>query len=155
MEIVTPHQALAKAYKYCAYQERCQQEVRNKLYGFQLAEEEVENILVKLIEENFLNEERFAITYASGKFNANKWGKTKIKISLKQKGVSDYCIKKALLQINNIEYIELIEKLIKIKSKTLSEENKFIKAKKLHNYLLSKGFENEIVISKVKEILKL
>ena len=83
MEIITPHQALAKAYKFCAYQERSQQEVRLKLKSFLITDDEVENIIVNLIENNFINEERFAIAFAGGKFRINKWGKLKIKAALK------------------------------------------------------------------------
>src|SRR5687767_2477337 len=87
---------LAKAQKYCAYQERCQQEVRSKLYGWGLWKEAVEGIIAELINENFINEERFAIAFAGGKFRIKKWGKTKIKLELKKRDISDYCIKQAL-----------------------------------------------------------
>ena len=155
MEIITPFQALAKAYKYCAYQERCQQEVREKLYSFQLQEDEVENIIVKLIEENFLNEERFAIAFAGGKFRVNNWGKSKIKQTLKQKQVSEYCIKKGLSVIDTDNYIGVLKKLASSKNKTLHDANKFARAKKLQNYLLSKGFENDLIMTEIKLLLKL
>jgi len=155
MEIVTPHQALGRAYKYCAYQERCQQEVRDKLYSFQLQEDEVENIIVKLIEENFLNEERFAIAFAGGKFRVNKWGKPKIKQALKQKHVSDYCIKRGLAVIDVDDYLNALKKLATAKNKMLSDTNKFARAKKLQSYLLSKGFENDLIMTQIKLILKM
>src|SRR4249919_2672470 len=93
--------ALQKAKHYCAYQERCHSEVRDKLYSFGLHRNEVEPLLTQLIEENFLNEERFAIAYAGGKFRIKNWGKEKIKYALKQNKVSEYCIHKALAAINN------------------------------------------------------
>jgi len=155
MIIVTPHQALAKAYKYCAYQERSQFEVRDKLFSFGLENDEIENIIFTLIEENFLNEERFALAYSSGKFRISKWGKIKIKQGLKEKNVSDYCIKKALSSIDNTEYAALIIKLIKQKSKLLTDTNKLSKSKKVINFLLSKGFEYEAVLQEVKLFLQL
>ena len=97
IKITDPHLALLKMQSWCAYQERCQHDARNKLYELGLWPEAVENIIVKLIEENFINEERFAIQFAKGKFNIKKWGRIKIKQELKQKRVSDYCLKKALI----------------------------------------------------------
>jgi len=88
----TPQQALPKAKNYCAYQERCHSEVKDKLYGFGLNKNETEQIISTLIEENYLNEERFAISFAGGHFRIKNWGRIKIKIALKQKKVSDYCI---------------------------------------------------------------
>src|SRR6201996_8784258 len=89
-------QALQKARHYCGYQERCHSEVKEKLYSFGLHKKEVEEALSTLIEENYLNEERFAIQYAGGHFRLKQWGKVKIRYELKQRQVSDYCIKKAL-----------------------------------------------------------
>src|SRR4051812_48736893 len=96
--------ALQKAKHYCAYQERCHSEVRDKLYSFKLYKNEVEQLLTQLIEEDYLNEERFAIAYAGGHFRIKNWGKEKIKYALKQKRVSDYCIRKALASISNTDY---------------------------------------------------
>src|SRR5690349_1598270 len=96
--------AFQKAKHYCAYQERCHMEVRDKLYSFGLYRNQVEQLLTQLIEENYINEERFAIAYAGGKFRMKQWGKEKIKYALKQKRVSDYCIRKALAAISNSDY---------------------------------------------------
>jgi regulatory protein len=95
---LTPNQALIKAQMSCAYQERCQQEIRDKLYEWGLHSNEVENIIADLISTNFLNEERFAKAFAGGKFRIKKWGKVKIKIELKKRKISDYCIRKGLLK---------------------------------------------------------
>ena len=103
----TPDQALPKAKHYCAYQERCHSEVKDKLYSFGLNKKEVEQILSQLIEENYLNEERFAIQFAGGRFRIKQWGRVKIKYELKQKQVSEYSIKKALEQIKETEYRNL------------------------------------------------
>src|SRR6478735_1227030 len=95
---------LQKAKHYCAYQERSHSEVRDKLYSFKLHRNEVEQLLTQLIEEDYLNEERFAMVYAGGKFRIKSWGKEKIKYALKQKQVSEYCIRKALAAISAIDY---------------------------------------------------
>ena len=119
--------ALQKAKHYCAYQERCHSEVREKLYSFSLHKKEVEQILTQLIEEGFINEERFAIAYAGGKFRMKQWGKEKIKYSLKQKRVSDYCIRKALASISTSDYNKTFKSVANKKLATLkSEKNIFL-----------------------------
>src|SRR5690606_12616598 len=100
--------ALAKAEHYCAYQERSQQEVRNKLYEWGLWSDDVEELIAELIQTNFLNEERFAMAYVSGKFNIKKWGKVKIKQGLKLKKVPDKMILNALKSINYDDYLNTI-----------------------------------------------
>jgi regulatory protein len=142
----TPDQSIPKIKQYCAYQERCHAEVRDKLYSFGLHRKEVEEIISNLIQENYLNEERFAIQYAGGKFRIKNWGKNKIRQALKQKQVSDYCIKKALKEIDDTDYINAFEKLVEQKMKTLkSEKNIFIKKRKLQDFLLMKGYESDLV----------
>lgn len=149
----TPEQALPKIKQYCAYQERCHAEVRDKLYSFGLHKNEVEEIISGLITENYLNEERFAIHFAGGKFRMKQWGKIKIKQALKFKQVSDYCIRKALKEIDAHEYEKTFQKLVQQKVKTLkSEKNIFIKKRKLQDFLLQKGFESEIVREAVNNI---
>ncbi len=146
-------QAFQKIKHYCAYQERNHAEVKKKLYGYGLYKNEVEELLSKLIEENYLNEERFAIAFAGGKFRINHWGKTKIKYELKQKQVSDYCIKKALASISDEDYEKTLHKLAAEKLKTLSKEvNVFAKKTKLQNYLVGKGYEYEVVGKVMGEI---
>jgi regulatory protein len=142
----TPLQALPKAKHYCAYQERCHSEVKEKLYGFGLNTKEVDQIISTLIEENYLNEERFAIQFAGGHFRSKKWGRVKIKYQLKQKQVSEYCIKKALKQIDEEEYLKTLQQIFEAKLKTLkSEKNIFIKKRKLQDHLLQKGFEADLI----------
>src|SRR6476619_3411710 len=94
-------QAMQKLKHYCGYQERSHIEAREKLYSFGLYKQEVEECISRLIEEDYLNEERFAIAYARGKFRMKGWGKNKIIQSLKEKRVSGYCINKALKEIDN------------------------------------------------------
>jgi regulatory protein len=111
-KILTQHQAQLKAESYCVYQERAQQEVRDKLYSWGLNEVEVENVLANLISDNFLNEERFAIAYCNGKLRMKGWGKVKIKQALKAKRVSEQLIKIAFKQIDLDEYEQILNHII-------------------------------------------
>lgn len=142
---VSPEKALSRAQKYCAYQERSQQEVRDKLYSWGLHKREVENILSNLIGDGFLKEERFAIAFAGGKFRMKKWGKTKIKIALKQKAVSDPLIKTALAQITDSDYRKALQAVINSKSKLVKETDPFKRKYKIASYAISRGFEPELV----------
>ncbi len=149
----TPLQALPKAKHFCAYQERCHSEVKDKLYGFGLNTKEVDQIISILIEENYLNEERFAIAFAGGHFRTKKWGRVKITYALKQKQVSAYCIKKALQQINEDDYLKTLWLIFDDKLKTLkSEKNIFVKKRKMQDYLLQKGFESYLVRELISDI---
>jgi regulatory protein len=141
---------LAHIQKYCAYQERSQQEVRDKLYSFGLHRREVELIISQLISENYLNEERFAIAYAGGKFRMKQWGRNKKKASLKQKKISDYCIRKALNEINSRDYGKALDKLISEKSKAVKEPNALKKNYKVAQYAISRGFEPEMVWERLR-----
>jgi regulatory protein len=144
-------QALQKAKHYCAYQERCHSEVKEKLYGFGLHRKDVDQLLSQLIEENYLNEERFAIQFAGGRFRIKQWGRVKIRYELRQKQVSEYCIKKALMNIDEADYTRTLQKLFDQKMKTLkAEKNVFVKRKKLQDHLMQRGFEPE----RVREIIK-
>ena len=139
-------EALQKAKQYCAYQERCHSEVKEKLYSLGMNKNETNELLSELISDNYLNEERFAIQFAGGKFRIKQWGRIKIKYGLKQKQVSDYCIKKALKAIDESDYTKTAEKLFEQKLRTLkAEKNSFIKKRKLQDHLLQKGFETDVV----------
>lgn len=151
--VLSPTVALSKAQAYCVYQERCQSEARTKLYTWGLWKNDVENILTQLIADGFINEERFSILYAGGKFRIKNWGKAKIKAALKQKGVTDYCIKKALVEIDDTEYQNTLKKLIVKKSKELKEKNKSSLRLKLSAYAISKGFEREVVWDIINNLL--
>jgi regulatory protein len=146
----TPQQALIKIRDWCAYQERCQQEARDKLYDYGLKTDDVENIIAHLINENFINEERFAVAFAGGKFRIKRWGKVKIKQELKAKRVSDYCIKKGLAIIDNTEYINTLKKVLALKAKSITEKNFLKKKQKLVRYALSKGYEQDIIFDLLK-----
>lgn len=151
---LTPEQAWEKIRIYCTYQERCHQEVKDKLYGFGLHRQDVETTLSRLIEENYLNEERFAIQYAGGHFRIKKWGRVKIKSALKQKGISEYCIKKALKEIDGKEYDACLGKLASAKWATLKGQHYLTRQAKCRDYLLQKGFESELVMVMVRKLAK-
>jgi regulatory protein len=145
--------ALQKIKHYCSYQERSHQEVKEKLYSFGLYKDEVESLLSQMIEENYLNEERYAIAFAGGKFRTRQWGRIKIKYELKQRRVSEYCIKKALLSIEAEAYEKTFEKLFEEKKRLLkSEKNIFIKKQKIQAYLMQKGFEPNMISEYLKKM---
>ena len=147
---VSKEQALTKIKYYCAYQERSHKEVMGKLYHLGLYKNEAELLLSQLIEEGYLNEERFAIQFAGGKFRIKQWGKKKIEQALKEKQVSSYCIKKALTQIDAADYRKTLQHLCAKKWEQLKgEKNIFIKKRKLQDYLLQKGYEYELVKEEV------
>ena len=146
-------EALKKIKHYCTYQERNHQETKEKLYSFGLYKNEVEQLLSQLVEENYLNEERFAMAFAGGKFRIKQWGRVKIKYELKQKRVSDYCIKAALKVIDEMDYENTLQQLATAKLKTLkSEKNIFVKKSKLQQYLIHKGFEAGLISAIVNSI---
>ncbi len=153
-QIYSKEQSLQKAKHFCAYQERCHQEVKDKLYGFGLHRKDVDELLSQLIEENYLNEERFAVQFAGGHFRMKQWGKVKIKQALKQKSVGDYCIRKALLAIAQEAYWNTLLKLTGRKALLLKKELPFVKKHKLYNYLLQKGYESDLIREAIEAIDK-
>lgn len=142
---LTKEQALQKLKHYCAYQERCHSEVKDKLYQLGVWKKDHDEIIAALIEENYLNEERFAVAFAGGKFRIKQWGRVRIKYELKQKQVSEYSIKKAMKQIDEEEYLSLLNKLAKEKYVALKNEQYLIRKKKTMDYLAAKGFEADLV----------
>lgn len=144
---LTPDQAWQHAKLYCAYQERCHKETKEKLYSFGLSRNDADRIISQLIEEDYLNEQRFAAAYARGKFRMKQWGRSKIRYELKQKGVSEYCIKKAMTEIDDHEYEKTLLRLIELKAKELkSEKNVFTRKKKIRDYLMQKGYEYDLIL---------
>ncbi|MGQ0740261.1 MAG: regulatory protein RecX [Bacteroidota bacterium] len=138
-------QALQKLKQYCAYQERCHSEVKEKLYRLGVWKSNHDEIIAALIEENYLNEERFAMAFAGGRWRVKQWGRVKIKYELKQKQVSEYCINKALRQIGEEEYLQTLSKLATAKYTALKKEQYLIRKKKTMGYLLARGFEPELI----------
>jgi regulatory protein len=142
--------ALAKAEHYCAYQERSQQEVRDKLYEWGLWTDAVENIISQLITGNYLNEERFAKAYTQGKFKQKAWGRIKIKQGLKLKKVPDVLIKKALLTIDGDDYLKALQKVIAKKEPLIKEKTEFKRHYKLQQYAMSRGYEADLIADVLK-----
>lgn len=138
--------ALQKIKHYCGYQERCHAEVKDKLYSFGLYKDEVETMLSQLIEEDYLNEERYSIAFAGGHFRMKQWGKVKIKHAMQQHKISTYCINKALAAIADTDYENTLHKLAEAKQASLKgERNDFIKKTKIRNYLMQKGYEPALI----------
>lgn len=143
---LTPQQALQKLKHFCAYQERCHSEVKEKLFNYGLHAKDAEQVIATLIEENYLDEERFAIHFAGGKFRMKKWGRIKIRYELKKRRVSDYCIKKAIQSIDENQYEASIEKLVESKMKDAKKyKQSHIKLKYILSSLNQKGYEPELV----------
>lgn len=144
-KLIDAKTARAKAEHYSAYQERSQQEVRDKLYEWGARSHDVENIISGLIEDNFINEERFAREYALGKFRQKAWGRAKIKQGLKFKRIPDVLIKKALNLIPTDEYVITLENILEKKARLLTEKNPFKRNYKLKQYAIGRGYESDLV----------
>lgn len=137
--------AYQKIKHYCAYQERNHYEVREKLFGMGLFKKEVDTLVTQLIEEDYLNEARYAIQFAGGHFRLKKWGKIKIQFELRQKGVSDYNIKAALKEIDQSDYLQTLSNLAREKWASLKNENPANRHAKTVAFLLRKGYENNLI----------
>lgn len=137
--------AKAKIESYCAYQERAPEETRLKLHSWGLKADDVEALISHLIAQNFLNEERFASAFVSGKFRIKKWGKIKIRAELKRKKISDYSIQKAIKEIDADEYVLTLSELKKSKERLVKAKSHTDKKIKLTRYLSSKGYEHDLI----------
>lgn len=145
-------EAKQKIEAFCAYQERCDFEVRQKLFSWNLNLEDADALISDLITHNFLNEERFAEAYVSGKFRIKKWGRVKIRQQLKLKKISTYSINKGMSVIDDDEYLKTAKELIESKSRLIKAKNHWDKINKLKRYLSSKGYETELVHELVNEM---
>ncbi|MBS1643641.1 MAG: RecX family transcriptional regulator [Bacteroidetes bacterium] len=140
--------------RYCAYQERCHQEVRNKLLELGVRFEALENQIALLIEQDLLNEERFARAFARGKFRIKKWGRVKITQELRLRQISPFLITRALSEINTNDYYGVLEQLASRKLESLEREyNDFKKYQKAFRFLLQKGYEAQLVNEVLKELM--
>jgi regulatory protein len=148
-KITSPEVLKRKMESYCAYQERCQQEVRSKLYELGGYTKDIEQLIAELIEQNFLNEERFAIAYAGGKFRIKKWGKIKIISELKFRHISAYCIKKALQQIDEDDYKKTLMEVLNKKNANFAKASSMQKMQ-LAKFAMSKGFEPDLIWKTLK-----
>jgi regulatory protein len=150
--VITPKEALQKLEHFCAYQERCHDEVVSKLYSLKMTSDEIDSIVVQLIEGNFLNETRFACSFARGKHRIKFWGKIRITNELKMRNISSTNINLALKEISYEEYLETFDQLSKRCWNSIIEENTLKKRKKFCDYLLRRGYESNLVYNKVKEM---
>ena len=145
---------LNKLYRYCAYQERAISDVDRQLNRYRIEEKLKKNIIEKLIEEDFLNEERYTKTYVFGKLRNNKWGRIKITQGLKEKSIDPHIIHKVIDTIEEKEYIEIINNLIVKREALLRTEDIFIRKNKIARSIISKGFESTIVWDQINELIK-
>lgn len=150
--ICTPKEALQKLEHFCAYQERCHAEVVAKLYSLKMTNDEIDSIVVQLIEGNFLNETRFACSFARGKHRMKSWGKIRITNELKARQISSTNITLALKEISAEEYENTFENLAEKCWDSITEKNILKKRKKFYDYMLRRGYESNLVYDKVKEL---
>jgi regulatory protein len=148
----TVQEATRKLEHYCAYQERCHQEVRQKLESLHMIPEVIDVIIVHLLDQNFLNEERFAKTFVRGKFKIKAWGRRRLTYELKKKDISKVNINQALAEIDITEYNEVLDVLAEKRANSLTETNKYKKKQKLIDYLLYRGWETHLVYEKAREL---
>ena len=142
-----------KLENYCVYQDRCHKEVEQKMWEFHLIPEARELILLSLMKDNFLNEERFSKSYARGKFRIKSWGKQRIVRELKFRDISAYNIKTALKEIKETDYLETIYRITENRNEVISEPNIYKRKKKLVDFLMRKGFENDLIFKVVSEVV--
>ncbi|PKQ66548.1 regulatory protein RecX [Raineya orbicola] len=153
-KVVSLKEALQKTASWCAYQERSQYEVRKKLQETYVLEgEEIEWIIAELITQGYINEERFAKTFAGGKFRIKKWGKRKIRQALQMHRITEYCIKEALKEIPDEDYEATLRELLTKKNKQISEKNLLKRRYKLAQYAMGKGYESDIVWDILNEMV--
>lgn len=148
----TVEEALAKLQRYCAYQDRCHKEVAQKLKDMQMIPQASEQIITTLIEENFLNEERFAMAFVRGKFKIKKWGRRRLISELKQRNISKFLVNQAIGQISDAEYKTTFEALAHKKANSLKGGSVLKKKKKLADYLLYRGWESHLVYEKINQL---
>jgi regulatory protein len=151
-EVYSIKEAKLKIEHFCAYQERCHEEVVSKLWSMKLDSPEIDEVIVHLIEHNFLNEARFACSFARGKHRIKHWGKIRITNELKMRKINQTLINLALKEITPEEYWETFENLCKRHWESIQESNALKKRKKFCDYMLRRGFESNLIYDKVKEL---
>ncbi|MGJ8744105.1 regulatory protein RecX [Polaribacter sp.] len=152
-KVFTVDEIKRKLEQYCVYQDRCHKEVEQKLREFSLIPEAKEIILLSLMKDNFLNEERFSKSFARGKFRIKSWGKQRIVRELKFRDISIYNINTALKEIDEHEYLQTIYRITEKRNEVISESNPYKRKKKLVDFLMRKGFEYELIYKTVNDIL--
>lgn len=151
-DVFSIKEAIAKAEHFCAYQERCHNEIEQKLRSMKMDSEEISHIINHLITKNFLNESRFACSFARGKHRIKNWGKIRIVNELKFRNITTYNINLALKEISPEEYETTFHTVAKRQWESIREGDKLIKRKKFCDFLLRKGFESSLIYEKVKEL---
>ena len=150
---VSSKEAFLRACNFCAYQERTQQEVRRRMHeSYIISRDEVEELIVRLIEENFVNEERFAKAFAGGKFRVKKWGRIKIKNELRLRGLSNYCINEAMKEIEDEDYIITLQRILEKKMNITKEKNIIKKKYTVATFAQSKGYESSLIWELIENI---
>jgi len=147
-------EATEKMKSYCAYQERCHKEVKDKLRSLRMIEAASDLIINTLIQENFLNETRYATSFARGKFRIKKWGRNRIKLELKRRDIGVYNINMAMKEISDVDYLNTFYELAHKKADSLTETDLWKKRKKLSDYLLYRGWESHLVYEAINDIIK-
>jgi len=140
-----------KLKRYCAYQDRCHQEVRNKIISLKVYGDDLEEIISELIGQDFLNEERYARSYARGKFRIKKWGRNKIKQNLQARHISAYCIKRGMEEIDEEDYLSTLEAIIDKAALKYSELDAFVRKDKVIKYAYNRGFESQLIFQIIRE----
>jgi regulatory protein len=150
---LTVDEALLKMMNYCVYQDRCHQEVEEKLKALDMYEDAKNHIIIKLLEDDFLNEERFARSYARGKFRIKKYGRVRITRELKSRAISVYNLKAGLSEIDEEEYINTLRDLAQHKLNITKESNVYKKRQKIYQHLAYKGYETELIYEVIHDLL--
>lgn len=150
----TLEEAKRKLERYCAYQERCHADVREKLRGMRMIPQAIDEVITHLIEHDFLNEERFARLYARSKHRQKSWGRLRIQRELKARDISHFNIRAAMKEIPEAGYLDTLDQLARKKLEQLSGDSILRKKRKLADYLLYRGWENDLVYSKVHELIR-
>lgn len=148
----TLEQALSRLQRYCTYQDRCHIEVERKLTEMRMIPQAKEQIIMSLIEDDYLNEERFALAFVKGKFRIKNWGRIRLKAELKKRKISKYLIKSALEQISEKDYLFTFEELANRKANSIKADSILLKKKKLADYLIYRGWESSLVNNKVNQL---
>lgn len=148
----TLEQALSRLQRYCTYQDRCHIEVERKLTEMRMIPQAKDQIIMSLIEDDYLNEERFALAFVKGKFRIKKWGRIRLKAELKKRKISKYLIKSALEQISEKDYLFTFEELANRKANSIKADSILLKKKKLADYLIYRGWESSLVNNKVNQL---
>jgi regulatory protein len=147
-----PKEALERLRKYCAYQERSYKDVNDKMWDLKVPSDWRDDIIFGLIQENFLNEERFARAYSRGKFNIKRWGRIKIIQGLKRHQVSPKCIQLGLSEIDEDDYLQVLSNTVELKNSKLKEKNQWKRKGAIYNFVTGRGFEGNLVTEAIKAL---